>query len=206
MRQGNAEQADAELLDRAGELTELKVEHLAAIADQGDEAAARREMPDSGGWTERERCEQIARWRCGRRDMALLPRPRPGEDGDDWRERIVADRQERGLGLPYVIPASCREDVVEVDLTTLRRRDRRRLFRPGGVRSQRHARAVTLQVLRGVGVARRTPACRAVAKRPRRSARRASTRGSPDDGSGEPDPADGLAPDRRRSTIQGGSA
>ncbi|CAN5678407.1 hypothetical protein BH18ACT15_BH18ACT15_14310 [soil metagenome] len=144
-------QADAELLRRGAELAELddedEIERLAAIADQGDEEVAQRAMPDSEGWTSEQRAEVIVSWQARRRWMARYS-IRPGETADEWRERRIAQEVTEHGCAPLVIPARRREDVVAVDLATLSRRKRRRLYRSAGHKSLFHARRHVLRVLR----------------------------------------------------------
>lgn len=189
-------EANRALVESAGALTDEEVEYFASICDRTDDDAALREMPDSEGWTAEQRVEQIEDWRRKRRRIARSA-IRPGETADEWRERLVAQMVEDLGCAPLVIPASRPEDVLEIDLAKVRRRDRKRLYRSGGFKSFHHARRHALRVL-GVGrpAARRTPASRPAALRPRRSSSSSRTSGA-DPGDGDDDPeteqATGLA-------------
>ena len=185
-------QADAELIRREGQLSDDEIERLATIADLGDEEAAELAMPESEGFTRQNRDEWIAGERAGRRWLARSAM-RPGETGDEWRERLIAQSvAERGCA-PYVIPARRREDVLEIDLAKLRRRDRRRLFAHSGYKSLEDARRNARRVLRRAGAVAwlRPTAARPRERREARSAaRRGRTRAGPrsDDPHLEPPP------------------
>ena len=192
-------EAETELLQRGPELAAAgdddEIERLAAIADQGDDEHFQGKMPDPEAWTAEERAEIIASWRAKRRWIARSA-PRPDETTDEWHERLIAQMVDEHGCAPLVIPASRRQDVVECDLATLRRRDRRRLFRGGGSKSLEQARRHTLKVLRcgnTRAAPRRRPEACSRARRP--AARRASGRYSGQDPPDEsdPDPARPLA-------------
>jgi hypothetical protein len=191
------EQANAELLRRGAALAELgdddEIERLAGIVDQGDEEVAEQTMPDSEGWTAEERAERIEVSRQGRRWTARFAM-RPGETADEWHERCVAQMVAEHGCAPLVIPARRREEVLEIDLAKVRRRDRKRLYKPGGFKSLHHARRHVLRALRvGRPAARSTPAPRPAALRPRRSSSSSRTSGA-DPGGGDSD--DGPPPRR----------
>lgn len=111
-------------------------------------------------------------------EWALLP----GEPVAKWHERII---ELYGGHLALMVPAKRAEDVVSIDLGTLRRRDRERLLarRPGQAR--RHV-LLLLRPPACLGARLRT-APRARGRRSRRAAARGCTRGSPGD-DGEPEP------------------
>jgi len=188
---GDATPAEANraLVDSAGALTDEEVEYFASICDRTDDDAAVREMPDADGWTAEQRVEQIEDWRRKRRRIARSA-IRPGETADEWRERRIAQMVAEHGCAPLVIPARRLEDVVEIDLAKVSRRDRKRLYKSGGSKSL-HARRPH-QSRRPRPRSRRTAARRAAGLRSGQD---------PGDDDGESEPAGDLAPlaDRRRT-------